>query len=184
MRRLFFYTEASMKQVLFTVVFLIVIGLRGAYSGEVRAVDTNGDGAPDQWFYNDGPDLVKMEEDLDLDGTVDKRAEFFYENGEKKKVQIDSNMDGKPDGWSYHKSGVRYRVESDTNYDGAADYVIDHEANVITIDSDHDGKMDIERDGRYDIAELERWLVRERPDYAAHLQRYMKNTDYKRKAGL
>ena len=181
-------------------VFLIFLSLSNVYCEEIRAMDTNGDGVSDKWFYNEGRDLVKMEEDLNFDGTVDKRANFFYQQGEKNKVEIDSNMDGRADGWSYHRDGVRYRIESDTNYDGIADYVIDNVAHVTMIDSDYDGNMDIKDEGRYRFidsdlngtfkrkeekkTDLEHWLAQERVDYSSRLQQYMKNTDYKHKSGL
>ena len=185
---------------LFLTISLLFILLPNVNAEEVRGIDTNGDNQADQWFFTKGPDLVKLEEDFDFDGIVDKRALFFYKNGQKIKVEIDSNMDGKADGWSYHRKGQRYLIESDTNYDGAADYVIDNDKQTTLIDSNYDRQMDIEEsngkilidsnnDGKFDIKELktldlESWLGKERIEYAKNLQIYMKNTHYKQKAGL
>ena len=182
------------------LVLLFFTFLSNAYCEQVRTTDTNTDGAADQWLHYDGQDLVRMEEDFDFDGNPDKRAVFFYRNGEKYKVEIDSNMDALPDGWSYHRQGFRYRIESDTNYDGVADYIINNDTGVTGIDSDYDGKLDIKEDARYrwtdqdhdGVFELEQaitmalelWLGREHPDYAWGLQQYMKNTQYKHKSGI
>lgn len=187
-----------MKHFFIFVVFLSIF-LSGASGEEVRSVDSDGDGRPDQWLYSAGSRLVRLEEDLNRDGTVDKRADFFYKDGEKYKVEIDSNMDGKPDGWSFHRAGVRYLIESDTDYDGRADYVIDNDKGLTSVDTDYDGRMDVEESNGYrsfdnDLdgtlesrealgVDLETWLARVRPDYSARLQQYMKNTGYKRKTG-
>lgn len=186
------------KRIIIVLMLLFFVPLASAE--DLREVDTNGDGKPDQWLYIEGANLVKMEEDFDFDGSVDKRAVFFYKDGQKVRVEIDSNMDGKADGWSYHRNHRRYLVQSDTNYDGVADYVIDNDQSVTTIDSNYDGTMDIQEskegrlldvsgDGKFtkkvsNKLDLEAWLEKERSEYFHHLQQYMKNTNYKKKAGL
>jgi len=185
-----------MKSKILILTFILITNSI-VYGQEIQELDSNGDGKIDKWLYFSGFDLIKMEEDFDSDGKVDKRAIFFYENGEKYKVEIDSNMDGKADGSSFHKSGFRYLIESDTNYDGVYDYVIDNIKNITTIDSNYDGKVDIQEfvdhrdidenfDGIFEHKEdkeldLETWLLRYRADYASYLQQYMKNTNYKSK---
>ncbi|HBG62278.1 MAG: hypothetical protein A2306_07745 [Omnitrophica WOR_2 bacterium RIFOXYB2_FULL_38_16] len=184
----------------FLILTLLFILIHIVNAEEVRGIDTNGDNQVDQWLFTKGSDLVKLEEDFDFDGIVDKRALFFYKNGQKVKVEIDSNMDGKADGWSYHRNDQRYLIESDTNYDGAADYVIDNDKQITLIDSNYDGQMDIKElkdkrsidsnsDGKFDTEELktldlETWLGQERIEYLKNLQIYMRNTHYKQKAGL
>ncbi len=187
-------------QRIFLIIALLFILPAMSHAEEIHEVDTNGDGKADQWFFRTNSLLVKLEEDFDFDGKVDKRALFFYQNGQKTKVEIDSNMDGKADGWSYHKNNKRYRIESDTNYDGKADYIIDNQKNITLIDSDYNGQMDIQErggkrlidldgDGTFETEEanklnLENWLKQNRPEYSQNLQQYMHNTNYKKKSGL
>ena len=133
---------------------------------EVKELDTNSDGKADKWLYTLDDKLMKLEEDFNFDGIVDKRAQFYYKNGEKDKVEIDSNMDGKADGWSYHKEGFRYRIESDTNYDGKLDYIADISKDTVSADSDYDN-----------------WLFQNRPEFTNNMSQYMKNTNYKKITG-
>ncbi len=188
-----------MKKIFLLLSFLLIL-TAVSHAENIQEVDTNGDNKTDQWFFTADSHLVKLEEDFNFDGHIDKQAIFFYENGQKVKVEIDSNMDGKADGWSYHKNGMRYLVESDTNYDGLADYMIDNEKGVTLIDSNYDGKMDIQElskkrlidsndDGEFEREEgkkinLEKWLTQERSEYSRNLQQYMHNTNYKKKSGL
>lgn len=179
----------------FLSIILFFLMISNGYCHKVKEIDTNKDGKTDKWFYTSNNKLMKLEEDFNFDGVVDKQSRFYYENGEKKRVDIDSNMDGKVDGRADYKEEKQHKIELDTNYDGETDYIINKSNGTSLIDSNYDGKMDIQQlpdrtkvdldfDGTMDkdftdAEYYDNWFSQNRPKFAENMSRYMENTNYK-----
>ena len=106
-------------------------------------VDSNQDGKPDYWIFNDGGKLIRTESDSNFDGKVDTWT--FYEDMHTYRQEVDNNLDGKPDRWVYIKLGSRIKEEDDFDFDGKKDGIILYESNMPSVgyvDNDGDGKHD------------------------------------------
>ena len=90
-----------------------------------EAVDTNGDGIMDDFYFFDG-DLIEKEE---IDSNYDKKPDmwviFKYRPDHSLYeclIEKDNNYDEKPDEWHYTDEKRRViRIERDTNFDGKVD---------------------------------------------------------------
>lgn len=131
--------------------------------------DLNFDGKSDiKLFYGkDGKELLREEDDFDLDGRIDQV--LSYGGGQLVRKDLDTNFDGemdltlwcnagavtravrdrwrdgRADTWEEYKDGLVLRSKHDSNNDGKADRWQSYEAGRLTsvdVDTDGDGQVD------------------------------------------
>jgi hypothetical protein len=137
------------------------------------AEDTNHDGIPDTWAYMDGTTLLRVEQDLDEDGKIERWV--YYAPGQKVvRAAISTRKNGRPDEWWYPDSadptkparidysstsdeqhidrretydqGKLVRVELDTVGDGKMHQWEVHDGDTVVsveFDLNHDGRPDM-----------------------------------------
>jgi hypothetical protein len=135
-----------MKAVVLAVVALYVAGALHASPGV--GVDSNGDGAADQWYELSDGRIRKVSLDRDYDSRIDYDVEYDLQH-RKLYEEMDFNHDGKMDDFYFFEEGKLVRQEIDSNFDGAVDiwvyldgmYILRYE-----MDSDFDGKIDLKKD--------------------------------------
>jgi hypothetical protein len=110
-----------------------------------RSLDADGNGRPeDVRYYEVGSDqLLRREEDRDLDGNTD--SWIRYERGAAVERVLDSDGDGRPDEWEYYSNGRMTRREIDSNHDDSRDitYLYRNDSlSEVRRDTDADGAID------------------------------------------
>ena len=110
-----------------------------------RSLDADGNGRPEEVRYYDVQtnELLRREEDRDLDGNPD--AWSRYEGGELVERVIDTNADGRPDEWEFYSKGRMTLREVDSDQDGNKDvsYVYRNDSLAeVRRDTDADGAVD------------------------------------------
>jgi len=110
-----------------------------------RSLDADGNGRPEEVRYFDVQtnELLRREEDRDLDGNSDVWSR--YEGGELVERVIDTNADGRPDEWEYYSKGRMTLREVDSDQDGSKDvsYVYRNDSLAeVRRDTDADGAVD------------------------------------------
>jgi hypothetical protein len=139
-----------------------------------EAVDRNGDGRPDLWTYHeqgvrtreafdedsdgridrvrrysaDGQ-LSRVDEDLDLDGTLE--AVTLFEADQPTRRRVDSDGNGEPDLWSFYAGGEVIRNERDRDGDGFRDLITHYQGGHLLREEE-----DRNADGRPDVVVLYR----------------------------
>jgi hypothetical protein len=123
--------------------------------------DANKNGRPDAWAYMDGTRIVRIEEDKDENGVVE-RWEYYDADRRLTRVGLSSAQDGKVDTWVYPgPDGKPARLERSTRRDGTVDHVEYLEQGRVVrleLDADHDGRIDrwqTYTDGRLAAVELD-----------------------------
>ena len=135
-----------MKNVVFISLLLCAAGLLSASPG--RAVDSNSDGAPDQWFEVIEGGIEKVSMDRNFDSVVDYHVDFNLQH-QKLYEELDFNHDGRMDDFYFYEEGKLVRQEIDTNFDGAIDVWVHLDGMYILkyeMDNDFDGNIDIVKD--------------------------------------
>ncbi len=85
-------------------------------------LDQNRDGRADVVRHFDADSkLVRLEEDLDFDGSFEITTQF--REGQRSRRLEDTDADGRPDRWTYFQGGEVRRIESDADGDGFRDSV-------------------------------------------------------------
>ena len=83
-------------------------------------VDTNKNGVPDTWTYQEGTRIDRIEIDKDENGKIDRWE--HYVDGKLARVGTSTRGDGVEDEWAYQRAdGSLERVETDTDRDGRVD---------------------------------------------------------------
>jgi hypothetical protein len=132
-----------MKAVVLTALALYVAGT--LYASPAVGVDSNDDGAADQWYEVSDGRIQKVSLDRDYDSLIDYNVEYDLQH-RKLYEEMDFNHDGTMDDFYFFDQGKLVREEIDSNFDGAVDiwvymdgvYILRYE-----MDSDFDGKIDL-----------------------------------------
>jgi hypothetical protein len=112
-----------------------------------RGVDSNNDGAPDQWYEVSDGRIQKVSLDRNYDSLIDYAVEYDLQH-RKLYEEMDFNHDGKMDDFYFFEEGKLIREEIDSNFDGAVDIWVHLDGMYILryeMDSDFDGKIDLTR---------------------------------------
>jgi hypothetical protein len=110
-----------------------------------RSLDADGNGRPEEVRYFDveASQLLRREEDRDLDGNSDTWSR--YERDALVERVLDTNADGRPDEWETYQNGRLLSREVDADHDGQRDDLYRYRYDVLAElrrDSDGDGKVD------------------------------------------
>jgi hypothetical protein len=109
------------------------------------SLDRDGNGRPEEIRYYDVEtnELLRREEDRDLDGNTDTWSR--YEHGELVTRVLDTDADGRPDEWETYASGRMTERDVDSDHDGNKDaiYIYRYDSLVeVRRDTNADGKID------------------------------------------
>jgi hypothetical protein len=109
------------------------------------SLDRDGNGRPEEIRYYDVDtnELLRREEDRDLDGNTDTWSR--YEHGELVMRVLATDADGRPDEWETYANGRMMERDVDTDHDGNKDaiYIYRYDSLVeVRRDTDGDGKID------------------------------------------
>lgn len=113
---------------------------------EVERVDLNGDDDPDQWTYSRDGQTVRVERDMNFDGTMDV---YQYYNSEGELIEEEMNLDHTThiDVVAFYSDGQLERKELATEFDGSfpIEQFFNSEEELLRVerDSDGDGQVDV-----------------------------------------
>ena len=113
-----------------------------------RAVDSNSDGIPDQWYEMTNGQIERVSMDRNFDTRIDYNVEYGFGH-QKLYEELDFNHDGCMDDFYFFEEGKLIRQEVDTNYDGAVDVWVYLDGQYILryeMDSNFDGSVDVIKD--------------------------------------
>lgn len=107
--------------------------------------DANINGKPEAWSHMDGTRVIRVEQDRDEDGVVE-RWEYYDADRNLTKVGLASRRDGRVDTWVFPgPDGKAARVERATENDGVVDRIdVYEQGRLVRVEEDGD------RDGRID----------------------------------
>ncbi len=111
-----------------------------------RTLDADGDGKPEEVVFIDSGSgaLLRKENDLDYDGTID--AWSLYRAGQIAAREVDSDRNGKVDTFETYIAGRMATREVDRNGDGVRDAFFRYEGDSLVEerhDTDNDGQVDL-----------------------------------------
>ena len=75
---------------------------------------------PDQYFYDDNEQLLRIEKDKNQDGKIDL-WEYYAGDPKPVRVEVDENHDGEVDLWHFFFGPKMVRQEQDTDRNGTID---------------------------------------------------------------
>ena len=112
---------------------------------ERRTLDVDEDGSPEEVRYVDpgSGKLVRSEQDLDYDGSLD--AWTTFEDGEPVIRVLDTRADGRPDTWERYADGRLSDRATDGDGDGVRDTFDHYEGETLarrSTDANNDGTTD------------------------------------------
>jgi hypothetical protein len=110
-----------------------------------RSLDADGNGRPEEvrYFEIASDELLRREEDRDLDGNTD--AWSRYERGVLVERVLDTNSDGRPDEWEFYANGRMTLREIDGDHDGSREIAYQYRNDSLAElrrDTDADGAVD------------------------------------------
>jgi hypothetical protein len=110
-----------------------------------RSLDADGNGRPEdvRYYEVDTDQLLRREEDRDLDGNTDTWTR--YERGVAVERVLDSDGDGRPDEWEHYSNGRMTLREIDSNHDDTRDVAYQYKNDSLSEvrrDTDADGAID------------------------------------------